>query len=174
MDRKDIAEKLFHPESGNTKHTKHLLEQYKLYIHSHEKVSDRRQKTNEFFLGLNTALLATLGFIVGKFGEATAILVSFALIAGIIICYFWYQIIYSYKGLNTGKFAVIHAIESKLPLSLYDTEWEVLGRGEDKAKYLPFSHIELKIPWVFMFLYAMIFATQFPWGIFCDLLPLIT
>jgi len=98
---------------------------------------------------------------VGKFGDSSTVLVSFALIAGIVICYFWYRIIFSYKGLNTGKFEVIHAIESKLPLSLYDTEWEVLGRGKEKNKYWPFSHIEIKIPWVFIFLYGLILIALF-------------
>ncbi|MAZ40538.1 hypothetical protein CL654_00265 [bacterium] len=160
MDEKDINTKLFRDSSEDDTYIEHLLEQYKLYINSHEKVSDRRQKTNEFFLGLNTALLAALGFIVGKFGDSSALLVSFALVAGMVICYFWYRIIYSYKGLNTGKFKVIHAIESRLPLSLYDTEWDVLGRGEDKEKYWPFSHIEIKIPWVFILLYGIILAAQ--------------
>jgi len=161
MDKNDIEKKLFQSEAESDVYTQHLLEQYKLYVESHEKVSDRRQRTNEFFLGLNTALLATLGFIVGKFGDSSTVLVSFALIAGIVICYFWYRIIFSYKGLNTGKFEVIHAIESKLPLSLYDSEWEVLGRGKEKNKYWPFSHIEIKIPWVFIFLYGLILIALF-------------
>lgn len=161
---KTVEEKLFHPESGDAKHVEHLLEQYKLYVNSHEKVSDRRQKTNEFFLALNTALIAALGFIVGKFGSGqTIVLAAIALVGGIAICYFWYRIIYSYKGLNTGKFAIIHAIETKLPLSLYDTEWDVLGRGEDKSKYWPFSHIETKIPWVFITLYVAMLLTLIPW-----------
>ena len=164
MEEKDITKKLFSDSSEDDTYTEHLLEQYKLYINSHEKVSDRRQKTNEFFLGLNTALLAALGFIVGKFGDSSVVLVLFALIAGMIICYFWYRIIYSYKGLNTGKFTVIHAIESRFPLSLYDTEWDVLGRGEDKEKYWPFSHIEIKIPWVFIILYIVIFIALLPWA----------
>jgi hypothetical protein len=161
MDKKYLQEKLFHPNIENDKYTEHLLEQYKLYVSSHEKVSDRRQKTNEFFLGLNTALLATLGFIVGKFGTSANFLVSFALIAGIIISYFWYRIIYSYKGLNSGKFEVIHAIEEKLPISMYKTEWEILGEGNDKNKYWPFSHIETKIPWVFIVLYGVILLNLF-------------
>lgn len=153
MNREQIEHKLFHEEHENTKCSSDLLEQYKLYVNSAEKISDRRQKTNEFFLGLNTALLTALGFIYGKI-ENSDIVMILMLIAGISICYFWYRIIRSYKGLNGGKFDIIHLIEKKLPLSLYDAEWDILGRGEDKNKYWPFSHIEIKIPWIFIIIYA--------------------
>ena len=161
MDKVDIKSKLFNSSTANSLYKEHYIEQYRLYVNSCERVSDRRQRTNEFFLGLNVALLTALGFIVSKFGETSATLVYFALIAGIVVCYFWYRIINSYKGLNTGKFKIVHIIESKLPLSLYDAEWDILGRGKDKKVYWPFSHIEVKIPWVFIFLYVVILVMPF-------------
>jgi len=66
----------------------------------------------------------------------------------------------SYKGLNSGKFKVIHAIEKRLPLALYDTEWEALERGGNKRIYWPFSHIELLVPWIFIVIYFIIFLTN--------------
>jgi len=153
MNKNHIESKLFHKEREKAKCSNDLLEQYKLYVNSAEKISDRRQKTNEFFLGLNTALLMAFGFVYGKI-ENSDIVVIPMLVAGISICYFWYRIIRSYKGLNGAKFDIIHLIEKKLPLSLYDAEWEILGRGEDKNKYWPFSHVEIKIPWIFIIIYT--------------------
>lgn len=155
----DLSDRLFLPDVSKygDKYIEHLLEQYKLYVESADRISDRRQKTNEFFLGLNTALVALLGFIATKLAgvplKAVFICTS---IAGGVLCYCWYRIVRSYKGLNSGKFAVIHAIEKRLPLSLYATEWEVLKRGEDRSVYWPFTHIELFVPWVFVVLYAVV------------------
>jgi len=167
MDKGKIEEKLFAlpVEKYGDKYIEHLLEQYKIYINSAEKISDRRQKNNEFFLGLNTALVALLGFVSAKLdaGQACYIFLL-ASAAGIVICYYWYRIIRSYKGLNGGKFDVIHLIEKRLPLALYDTEWEILGRGENRKKYWPFTHIEFKIPWVFIVIYLILFLKNIPYS----------
>lgn len=147
------------------KYIEHLLEQYKIYVGSAEKISDRRQKTNEFFLGLNTALVALLGFVATKMNGSDMIpILVLASAAGITMCYLWYRIIRSYDGLNGGKFKVIHAIEARLPLALYDTEWEMLGRGNDKATYWPFTKIERWVPWIFVVIYALLALSPLPWG----------
>lgn len=166
MDNKKLDDLLFvsASEQYGEKYIEHLLEQYKLYVNSAEKISDRRQKTNEFFLALNTGLIALLGFVATKTNPDTiAVLIVLSSMAGIAMCFFWYRIILSYKGLNTGKFDVIHAIEARLPLALYDTEWEALGRGKDKNKYWPFSHIEQNIPWIFGFIYVALLVSNIPW-----------
>jgi hypothetical protein len=164
MDSKKLEEILFvsSSEKYGDKYVEHLLEQYKIYINSVEKISDRRQKANEFFLTLNSVLVALLGFIATKLTETKIeFLSTLASISGMTICYLWYRIIFSYKGLNSGKFKVIHAIEKRLPLALYESEWEVVERGENKKRYWPFSHIELLVPWVFIFIYIIIFLRNY-------------
>lgn len=47
-------------EYGNN-YKPHLFEQYKLYIQSAEKISDRRQNANNYFITINTALISFLG-----------------------------------------------------------------------------------------------------------------
>jgi hypothetical protein len=115
-----LSGKLFVQESSKygEKYIEHLLDQYRLYVNAAEKISDRRQKTNEFFLGLNTALIGLLGFIMTKTSSKENTLILFiASIAGAIICYLWYRIVLSYKGLNSAKYEVIHTIEERLPLA---------------------------------------------------------
>lgn len=174
MDNENIQKILFvsASEQYGDKYIEHLLEQYKIYISSAEKISDRRQKTNEFFLALNTGLVALLGFVTTKAlqGESSVMIVVSAL-AGTTMCFLWYRILLSYKGLNSGKFEVIHAIERRLPLALYDTEWEALGRGKDKSKYWPFTHIEASVPWIFICIYIILIFSVVPWSVLKALIP---
>lgn len=132
----------------------HLFEQYKLFIESIEKTSDRRQQANNYFIAINTALISLIGlsFQINLFENSPWLKILFAIL-GIVICFVFYFLIKSYKQLNTGKFAVIHEIEKHLPLALYKYEWQVLGEGKDKTKYYPFSHVELWIPRIFGILY---------------------
>ncbi|MCB9820777.1 hypothetical protein H6790_02410 [Candidatus Nomurabacteria bacterium] len=135
----------------------HLFEQYKLYVESIEKTSDRRQHANNYFITINTALISLIGLSFQiKIFENLSFVKSILALVGIIVCVVFWYLIRSYKQLNTGKFAVVHKIEEYLPLALYKYEWEVLGKGEDNKKYYPFSHIELIIPWVFGIIYALL------------------
>jgi hypothetical protein len=68
----------------------------------------------------------------------------------------WYGLVRSYKDLNTAKFKVIHEMEAKLPVAPYDSEWEKVGKGKNSKLYLPFTHIEIYIPWVFFVIHAFV------------------
>jgi len=140
-----------------TEYKNHLFEQYKLFIDSVEKTSDRRQQANNYFITINTALISFIGlsFQINLFESLPWLKILFAIL-GIIICFIFYFLIRSYKQLNTGKFTVIHEIEKHLPLALYKYEWQVLGEGKEKSKYYPFSHVELLIPWIFGILYLVL------------------
>lgn len=74
-----------------------------------------------------------------------------------VLCYAWYRLIQSYKGLNSGKFKVIHAIEQYLPISPYDAEWEALGRGKNSKLFLSFHKVEMIVPFVFFALHFVVF-----------------
>jgi hypothetical protein len=144
----------------------HYLEQYRIYIHIFNSTSERRSRANEFFLGLNTAIIGVLGYLETKSSEVnTSVIFMFAPLVGIAICYCWYQIIVSYKQLHKAKFAVIHNIEEKLPIALFKTEWEFLGKGKDFTKYRKISSIEKNIPIIFIILYAVIFSVNIPWDL---------
>jgi hypothetical protein len=150
------------PYGSNEKYQAHLLEQYKLYVEMADRISARRQSANSYFLAINTGLVGLIGYVTTKeTGEYLWLMAG----AGMAICYLWYRLIRSYRGLNSGKFKVIHFIEKRLPLSPYDAEWEAIGRGEDPKLYKPFTHIENGVPWVFMALHAVVFIRMLPWRI---------
>lgn len=135
----------------------HLLAQYQLYVESAEKISDRRQNANNYFITINTVLISFLGvlFQVKVLNNIFWIKCLISLI-GVVICIIFWYLLRSYKQLNSGKFKVIHEIEQKLPLALYDFEWYVLKEGKDKKIYYPFSHIEMIISWVFGVIYTVL------------------
>ncbi len=141
-------------ESYGTNYQQHLFEQYKLYVEGAEKISDRRQNANNYFITINTALITLLGFSFQvSFLENLSWVRILLAGVGIVICVIFWHLLRSYKQLNTGKFNVIHEIEKYLPAALYDYEWKVLEEGKNKKVYYPFSHIELLIPWVFGLIY---------------------
>lgn len=132
----------------------HRLEQYKLYVEMADRVSSRRMTANSFFVTLNTALVAFLGLAVAKDEtERLGWYVAVSL-AGIAVSGLWYFLIRSYRDLNSAKFNVVHLVESELPLKLYDAEWEMVGRGKNRKLYLPVTHIETKVPILFVTIYV--------------------
>lgn len=162
----DYKQKLFSQNSQNygDKYREHYLDIYKMYVDASEKISDRRQDNNSFFLTLNTAIIAIISYL--QLGEKAVTNTKFywlVSLSGIILCYGWYRLIRSYKDLNTGKFKIIHLMEKKLPLAPYDAEWEALGRGKDPNLFLPFTKTELIIPWIFMGIHIAVLIQVFPW-----------
>jgi hypothetical protein len=135
----------------------HCLEIYKTYLEMADRISGRRQSANSFFLTINTALIGLVGYVqMNGGGQSTQNFYWLVSVAGIVLCYLWYRIVKSYKDLNSGKFKVIHEIEKQLPLSPYDAEWTAVGRGEDPKLYLPFTRIEMIIPWIFLTLHGFV------------------
>lgn len=169
----DIEKKLLRINKSDygSEYRNHYLEQYKIYVDMADKVSSRRQSANSFFLSVNTAIIAVIGYVqLGEKAGETRELYWFVSIAGMLLCYSWYRLIRSYKDLNTGKFKVIHSIENNLPLSPFDAEWEALGKGENSRLYHPFTKIEMKTPWVFLFLHLSVLLQTFPLDVFINYL----
>jgi hypothetical protein len=134
------------------------LDQYRLYVQLTDKISERRQTANSFFVAVNTAVIALLGYVNPEREPLRAQRFYFLVtVAGIVLCFLWFRIIRSYRDLNTARFAVVHQIECLLPLRPYSAEWDLVGRGYVSRLYKPFTHIEIGVPWLFFALYATVF-----------------
>jgi len=135
----------------------HLLEQYKLYVEMADKISERRQAANTFFISMCSALLAALG-ITWPTNAVIARTPWFVMVSivGMVLCLAWYRLIKSYRDLNSAKFRVVGRIESFLPLRPYRAEWELVGEGKASSLYLPFTHIETRIPFFFLALFLVV------------------
>jgi hypothetical protein len=145
----------------NEKWYSHLLDQYKLYVEMADRISQRRTTANSYFLSVNSAILAFVGYLTEK--DSTAFLWLLA-VAGVTLTLLWREIIVSYRNLNTAKWSVVHEIEKRLPISPYDAEWQAVQRGRNSKLYRPISHIEAGVPWIFLVLHVIVFAKTFPWA----------
>jgi hypothetical protein len=135
---------------------KHIyFEQYKLYIDGIERISDRWDSANKYFITLNSSIFVLAGLIIQYTQDNQELFLIGLCLLGLAISVIFWFLINAYKQLNTGKFAMVHNIEEKLPLQLYKDEWKILGEGKDKKKYFPFSHIERLIPIVFFACYLI-------------------
>lgn len=132
----------------------HALEIYKLFVEMADRISQRRDRANSFFLTLNTGLVGLAGYVSAE--EIPGPPMALLALAGMVLSYLWFRILRSYRGINSAKFAVIHEIERQLPLRPYDAEWEAVGRGEDPERYRALTHIEGRVPWIFLFLYVAV------------------
>ena len=160
-DSNPVYDRLFAntPRTAAARYPEHLIEQYKLYIQSHEKISERRQGANQFFVTLNTAVVGAVAFLLKMEAPKTALILLVSL-GALAICVFWFLAIRAYDQLNTGKFKVIHALERRLPLSLYEAEWIALGEGKDPSLYTPISHLERYVPVIFAVMYLALAGYQ--------------
>lgn len=65
-------------------------------------------------------------------------------------CLTWFVMMRSYRQLNSAKYAVIGALERRLPAFAYsDAEWDALGRGRDWRRYVPLTRVEQWVPLIF-------------------------
>jgi len=162
---KQIPSSLFalDPAAYGPDYQSHLLEQYKLFVESSQKVSDWRNATNNYFITVNAALAALYGLLPS---ESVLPFWRYAIpLVGVVVCAAWSILITSYRNLNTAKFAIIHELESRLPVPLFHHEWELLKKGRGRF-YRPVSHVERWIPvavaLVHVALAAAVFFTPAP------------
>lgn len=141
------------PEDYGDLYKTHFFETYKYFIQSSESIIERRLKANSFFLTLNSVIIGLATYIKSDGTIAPSLVVPFI---GILVGYIWYRLLRSYRDLNSAKFKVIHEIEQKLPLAVYETEWLYLGEGRDSKKYLKFTTIERLIPWIFISIHSIV------------------
>ena len=91
----------------------HLLEQYKLYVESAQKVSEKRISASNYLLTVSSSSLLTLfGIVVTQMTGTWLIIIP---IAGLLVSLAWYSMVRSYKDLNSAKFKVIHELEETSP-----------------------------------------------------------
>ena len=118
-----------------------LLEQYKIAVNMADKISDRRATANNFFLTLNSAILAFSGIQTE----------NIILLVGILICIVWFCLIKDYRQLNRIKFKIINDIEHNLSANIMSYEYQILMLNKHK----PLTSKEMCIPLIFGFIYSV-------------------
>ena len=146
-------------EEYGDRYSDHIMEQYKLYVEMADRVSQRRDQSNRFYVALLGALAAILviaaRFVLSDDGETSMFMTAVFLTSGAfgaILSVIWYLNIRSYRVLNSAKFEIIHELEKRLPFDGYTKEWEILRPPEGSPKYLQLTAVEQFVP-------ILVFAT---------------
>lgn len=128
-----------------------LLDQYRLYVHSFEKVVIRRQTVHSFFLSANVLILTGLGVVAKDVAHSppVVLIVISAGLVGTAIGLAWHRTLRSYAQLSKAKINVIRQLEQYLPAAAFSSEWDSLGRGQEPKRYYPLTKAELILPLIF-------------------------
>lgn len=138
------------------------FEIYKLMVEMADRVSQRRQAANSFYLSINSFLITASAYIGST---APSVRVTFLVCcAGVLISALWIKAIESYKSLNENKFAVINAMEAKLVAQPYSDEWARIDPIIHGRKHRPFHQTERLVPKIFIGLFLIQAAMMLPWG----------
>ncbi len=149
----DPFDELFNPQEEMSFDVSYTFEQYKLYVQMADNVSARRATTNSFFLTANSFLFVAMGALFGN--SQLFIFVPTILIVGISFCVGWVLLIQYYKGLNSCKYRVINAVEARLPVQGFLTEWKLWKAQDTKQKHRRLTNIEIWIPVSLIILYTL-------------------
>lgn len=138
------------------------LEIFKLMVEMADRVSQRRQAANNFYLSVNTALIGASAYLSTLRPSWAGVAVIS--VAGIAISILWVRNIGSYKTLNAAKFEVINEIEKSLSFQPFAQEWSILDPDGDGQRHQPFHRVEVAVPWVFAAVHIAQLITTLPWA----------
>jgi len=143
------------------------LDLYKLMIDSSEKLIQRRQITNTFFITIIGVLISIAGFLFqSQTIDSNTIFVLYGFSAiGLLLCKSWHNLIDNYGKLNSAKFKVILRLEQQLGSMIYSAEWIALGKGLRHQKYKSFTSTEKHVPIYFSVLIIALTVTLTIWHI---------
>ena len=143
-------------DSYGAEYENHLFEQYRICVEMADRVSSRRMLANSFFAGVHTTLAVAYTVLLKEKVLEPSLLIFVPFVALILLCYLWWEVVKSYRQLNSGKYKVVLALEQMLPVAPYHAEWIALGEGKDRKLYQPLTHVEKWIPACFGMLYLLL------------------
>lgn len=137
---------------------KELFDQYKLLANHVEQLGVRRQIANNFFLSLNSALFAAMGFLSKEAVSETehplnmrgifGFIMVLAVI-GLIVSKGWTSIIHAHKELQNSNVSILRMIEKHLPVALFSAQHHA-----GKKHYTSLLVIEERIARAFTLIYV--------------------
>jgi len=124
------------------------FEQYKLFIESAEKTSDKRITQNNIYLTINLAFISYIS--TQNFDIKQAIIM---IIIGILICAIWFCTIDNYSKRNKIKFEIINESEYG---KLYKEEWKRISVLTSLTTYEKISSLIFIILYMGMFVIKLV------------------
>lgn len=120
------------------------LENYKIFMESAEKNSDRRVTQNNIYLTIN---LAFISFLCTQNLDLKHNIV--VLVVGLLICIIWFLTIINYSKRNKVKFDIINEGEYG---KLYKEEWKRISILTPLTTYEKFSSIIFELLYIALFI----------------------
>jgi hypothetical protein len=132
----DILNKNYKTDANNL-----LLDQYKMYVEMHDRISARRNQANSFFISLLSGILAIFSIASNQGKTAMHPIVGVVVgILGVILCLLWNFNIRAYRRLVERKIQVILEMEIHLPFYCYTREGSLRRQDlADKTYFRPTS-----------------------------------
>jgi hypothetical protein len=154
QDREQLDQLVSNPkDSYGESFQAHLLEQYKLYVESSQKVTDRRITTGNYLLTVNSFLLTVFG--VASSQHLGGVWLAIVPVAGLLVSFTWYSLVVFYRNLGAGKYKVVHQLESFLPVAPFRCEWRS-AHDETGRRHTGVTHLERVIPLAFAAIYVVL------------------
>ena len=120
------------------------FEQYKMFVESAEKNSEKRINQNNLYLTINILFIS---YILVKDIELKFLILLSSI--GIVVCIIWYLTIGNYSKRNKIKYDIINEMETEFG-SLYKEEWKRI------SILTPLSKYEQAISIIFLLIYILI------------------
>ncbi|MEL7532108.1 MAG: hypothetical protein AAFN10_12400 [Bacteroidota bacterium] len=141
---------------------KEMLELYKTFLNSIEVTTNRRQQSNQFFIGLLTALLGVVGFVLSSEHLKEAKMIQFSVmlvvgITGLILSGVWREYLKSTLILSKAKFSVLNPMEDKFVVQPFSDEYNLLKEWD----YVNLGKLEKILPLLMMIPYALLIFLSF-------------
>lgn len=125
-----------------SRNKEYLFDIYKMFADTTQHISDCRQQSNNFYILLNTGIIAYNSHFPS----------FLIIILGILINIVWVFKIRAYKNLNKAKFEVIGKIERNFSVQVFSEEYKILK----SMKHKNLSHYESRIPLIFILVFSTI------------------
>lgn len=122
------------------------VELYKVMVQSAELGIDRRQALNRFYFSVFVAIFVSISFVIQTPSETfpTVVVVSAALVLGLLDSILWLANIFAARRLNASKYEAICELEKEFEYAPFTREWEFhVAAGRN---FPQFTLIEILLP----------------------------
>jgi hypothetical protein len=131
-----------------------LLDQYKMYVEMHDRISARRSQMNSFFISLSSGLLALFSISANQGQVIKFPVVGLVVgLVGTLLCILWNFNITAYRRLVERKIKVIHEMEEYLPFYCYTREGTLRKQDMVGKVYIRPTMLERLVSLVFSLVY---------------------
>lgn len=130
---------------------KNIFDQYIMFAEIADRVTERRNQMNAFFITINVVLVTIIGFFYEQeVGFSRKPFTFLVLLAALALCVLWSSMLISYRKLSKSKYRIItEEYEPKLPSKPFTSEWQLCKQ----YKRPEFTLIEFFIPYIFGLIY---------------------